>query len=786
MAVIDVERDAVVVRIVYDGPPYAGKTTSIRSLARSLGRAPVTPLERADRTVFFDWLEYTGGLFEGHQIHCQIVSVPGQPELDGRRRALLQLADAVVFVVDSSTDERAQHSARYLRDVRELLARREGAPVGIVLQANKRDLPGALPRDALRALLGADVAAMALTESTAGEGSGVRETFVLAVRLAIDRIRAQMVDRPLEVGRPEVDSAEELLALLNRLEQRLGMSTFAAAGEEEGALAQGPAGALEVVVAEEVVESVELAEAALGRGPSATLVPWADGDAPVPRPASVAVAAAATQAEAEEQVLSVAAEPALAGAVSPELAELDELVEFAVSPQLAADLAGAAPSAAPAHPGASASTSAREVSGAELAAAPAPLTSAPPTAQVSPEASQGAPASVFTDDRSEPSTTSSEATLEATMMSSEPASKASPSGADVVAAASSQQLETSGQSSNEAQTWPLAVVRDAALPVNDERALPVSPGAVADGGLAAPSVAAPGLGEPAPSPGQRRGRPSTQQPPQAGLEPDSGPRSVRRRGLTNVLTPRAGLEPRDLPPSPPSVGVPSGTIWPPVEGRMILHEACSSALVTVRTAAGDWAAGQGAEWRIQSARHHEFSSFEDGRRELLSWARDHALLSLQLSPYRCVVLAETGRGTWRLWQIARESQSLRSWILEAAGEPLQSLYRRLVDAAALLGDALVRAKGSRLHPTLATFGRGRGRFGGHYVGLMPPPGEVEAGRGEGPEAEVAEQLGDLLVLGLSSRCSELVSHAAELWIGATPWDGVVSSAMANALRRLSA
>lgn len=770
MAVIDVERDAVVVRIVYDGPPYAGKTTSIRSLARSLGRAPVTPLERADRTVFFDWLEYTGGLFEGHQIHCQIVSVPGQPELDGRRRALLQLADAVVFVVDSSTDERAQHSAGYLRDVRELLARREGAPVGIVLQANKRDLPGALPRDALRALLGADVAAMALTESAAGEGSGVRETFVLAVRLAIDRIRAQMVDRPLEVGRPEVDSAEELLALLNRLEQRLGMSTFAAAGEEEGASAQGPAGALEVVVAEEVVESVELAEAALGRGPSATLVPWADGDAPVPRPASVAVAAAATQAEAEEQVLSVAAEPALAGAVSPELAELDELVEFAVSPQLAADLAGAAPSAAPAHPGASASTSAREVSGAELAAAPAPLTSAPPTAQFSPEASQGAPASVFTDDRSEPSTTSSEATLQVTLMPSVPTSDASSSGGDAVAAASSQQPETSGLSSNEAQTWPLAVVRDAALPVNGERALPVSPG----------------QGEPAPSPGQRRGRPSTQQPPQAGLEAESGPRPARRRGLTNVLTPRASLESRDLPPSPPSVRVPSGTIWPPVEGRMILHEACSSALVTVRTAAGDWAAGQGAEWRIQSARHHEFSSFEDGRRELLSWARDHALLSLQLSPYRCVVLAETGRGTWRLWQIARESQSLRSWILEAAGEPLQSLYRRLVDAAALLGDALVRAKGSRLHPTLATFGRGRGRFGGHYVGLMPPPGEVEAGRGEGPEAEVAEQLGDLLVLGLSSRCSELVSHAAELWIGATPWDGVVSSAMANALRRLSA
>ena len=65
MAVLDVDRNAVVIRIVYDGPPHAGKTTSLRALGRSLGRSVEAPSEVAGRTVYFDWMEYTGGLFEG-------------------------------------------------------------------------------------------------------------------------------------------------------------------------------------------------------------------------------------------------------------------------------------------------------------------------------------------------------------------------------------------------------------------------------------------------------------------------------------------------------------------------------------------------------------------------------------------------------------------------------------------------------------------------------------------------------------------------------------------------
>ena len=92
MPIIDDERGVLVLRLVYDGPPFSGKTTTLRTLARGLGVDVVTPEEREGRTVFFDWVDYVGGLFDGRRIRCQIVSVPGQRELASRREHLLETA----------------------------------------------------------------------------------------------------------------------------------------------------------------------------------------------------------------------------------------------------------------------------------------------------------------------------------------------------------------------------------------------------------------------------------------------------------------------------------------------------------------------------------------------------------------------------------------------------------------------------------------------------------------------------------------------------------------------
>ncbi|HET9033573.1 MAG TPA: ADP-ribosylation factor-like protein [Dokdonella sp.] len=217
MATIDPASNTVVIRVVYDGPALAGKTTSVRSLAQGLGGQVVIPEEADGRTVFFDWLDYTGGLFEGRAIRCQIISVPGQATLAGRRRHLLESADVVVFVADSTRD--AQDTVRrYLESLQRMLAASAGPPVGIVLQANKRDHADATPLVDMQQMLDAHDLKVGIVESIATEGTGIRQAFVFAVRLALDRVRELIRLERLPIARPDVDSADELLDSLRKSE----------------------------------------------------------------------------------------------------------------------------------------------------------------------------------------------------------------------------------------------------------------------------------------------------------------------------------------------------------------------------------------------------------------------------------------------------------------------------------------------------------------------------------------------------------------------------------------
>ena len=219
MAVLDPRSDVVVLRIVYDGAPLAGKSTSVRALGKSLGTGVVSPGELGGRTLYFDWLDYTGGLFEGHRIRCQIISVPGQTTLAPRRRRLIESADAIVFVADSSP-EGFEADRGYLAGLRNVLERLKGPPVGVVLQANKRDLPAAVPILRLRSMLEELGLRVGVIESVATDGTGIREAFVFAVRLALDRVRELMRIGELRTIEPRVSSALELLTELRRGERR--------------------------------------------------------------------------------------------------------------------------------------------------------------------------------------------------------------------------------------------------------------------------------------------------------------------------------------------------------------------------------------------------------------------------------------------------------------------------------------------------------------------------------------------------------------------------------------
>jgi signal recognition particle receptor subunit beta len=197
---IDGRSGEIVIRVVYDGPPEAGKTTNVRQLTNlvSLQRrgASKSPGTGGARTEFFDWVDFSGGYLDGRKVRCQIVSVPGQVELLHRRRYLLETADAIVFVSDSRS-ELFGESGRSLAATLKILDRFAGhVPVGVVLQANKQDLPGALAPADVGTGIGLPGYAK-VVGSVAARGEGVMETFVLAVRLATDRVRALLTEQPL-------------------------------------------------------------------------------------------------------------------------------------------------------------------------------------------------------------------------------------------------------------------------------------------------------------------------------------------------------------------------------------------------------------------------------------------------------------------------------------------------------------------------------------------------------------------------------------------------------------
>src|SRR5262249_50954435 len=142
------------------------------------------------------------------RVRCQLVTVPGQPRLLHRRRYLLEKADVIVFVADSRPESFAEARDALATTVR-LVEKVEGKfKVGVILQANKQDLPGALPPDQVLLALSprADTTVLG---SVASIGQGVMQTFILAARIATDRIRALLVEDETLVNTNALDETPD-------------------------------------------------------------------------------------------------------------------------------------------------------------------------------------------------------------------------------------------------------------------------------------------------------------------------------------------------------------------------------------------------------------------------------------------------------------------------------------------------------------------------------------------------------------------------------------------------
>jgi len=194
MASFDTERQCHVVRIVYDGPGFAGKTTNLKRVHEIIppGRRSeiVTPAELKGRTMFFDWLEIEGPKHEGVGLYFQLITVPGQIERNYRRRPLVAMADVVVFVCDSSPAAIPDTQRTFAR-LRSSIKRRT-EPVSLIVQANKQDVPGALTPAALRRKLRLD-GSVPMIAANAAKGDGVRATLNEAMRVGVRSLKGSEI-----------------------------------------------------------------------------------------------------------------------------------------------------------------------------------------------------------------------------------------------------------------------------------------------------------------------------------------------------------------------------------------------------------------------------------------------------------------------------------------------------------------------------------------------------------------------------------------------------------------
>jgi len=147
-------------KIVYWGPGESGKTTNFFRLREKLDLMRINngySIETTDgRTLWQDSLFLSFSFpFEDKNfaIITQIVTCTGQERFLSTREYVLDGADGIIFVGDSSPEKMEQNKRSY----RELVSFAGTKDVPYVIQLNKRDVENAVPIDAFKRQLGLSI-----------------------------------------------------------------------------------------------------------------------------------------------------------------------------------------------------------------------------------------------------------------------------------------------------------------------------------------------------------------------------------------------------------------------------------------------------------------------------------------------------------------------------------------------------------------------------------------------------------------------------------------------------
>ncbi len=203
----------VTCKIVYYGPGLSGKTTNLiyvhKKVPPTTRGKMISLATEADRTLYFDFLPINIGAINGFAAKFQLYTVPGQVYYNATRKLVLRGADGLVFVADSQA-EKMDENIESLTNLKENLEEYgyDLKEIPIVIQYNKRDLPGVLSVAELDAKL--NPLGWKSFEAEAVSGKGVFDTLKMIIKLVLEKAKtSKSTSAPVRESAPVAEKAGE-------------------------------------------------------------------------------------------------------------------------------------------------------------------------------------------------------------------------------------------------------------------------------------------------------------------------------------------------------------------------------------------------------------------------------------------------------------------------------------------------------------------------------------------------------------------------------------------------
>lgn len=236
-------------KIVYYGPGCSGKTTNIQKVHEHMPNERKSDLTsiatKGDRTLFFDFMSLDLGQVAGMDTSFQLYTVPGQVYYKATRKLVLQGVDGLVFVADCSPD-RFEANLESWRDLAENLVEYSLTldDIPVVIQFNKRDVPGAVPTERINELI--NKKGFKTFESVASRGEGVLETLKAVCSMVIGKLSQK-------AGPERISTAAAPRTMPVRHAGNMAAGTRAAGAPLKTAAIQSPTEAMTAVAVESPV-----------------------------------------------------------------------------------------------------------------------------------------------------------------------------------------------------------------------------------------------------------------------------------------------------------------------------------------------------------------------------------------------------------------------------------------------------------------------------------------------------------------------------------------------------